>query len=130
MVRKRIDYVVKQVEKAIQWHKLIYPGMMTSNNNREHGSIEMTQAEATKEKNQLYVKLNLEFKAKTNRKYPALNIEDKVKIAAKYDKIRQEKEPLANNKYEIENIEQTHGLNIYTINGRPRLRNELMAVQV
>ena len=113
---------------AIQWIDYIFQIMLTYNKN-EHRTIEMTPAEARKEDKQLDVKLNLELKAKSDRKYPELKIGDKVKIMLKYNKMKKEHDPLySDTKYEIVKIEEKHGLKFYYVNGRPRLRNEILKV--
>jgi len=101
--------------------------MLTYNNKNEHRTIEMTPAEARKEDKQLDVKLNLELKAKRDRRYPDLKIGDKVKIMLKYNKMKKEHDPLySDTKYEIEKIEEKKGLTFFFVNGRMRLRNELL----
>ena len=101
--------------------------MLTYNNKNEHISINMTPVEARKKDNQIDVKLNLELKAKRDRKYPELKIGDKVKIMLKYNKMKKEHDPLSSDmKYEIEKIEEKNGLTFYYVNGRPRLRNEIL----
>ena len=75
------------------------------------------------------VKLNMELKAKHSRKYPDFQVGDKVKIMLKYSKFRKERNPLYSDmKYEIEKIEEKHGLKFYTVNGRERMKNELLKV--
>ena len=87
----------------------------------------MTPNEATKEDKQLDVKLNLELKAKRDRKYPELKIGDEVKIMLKYSKGKKEHNPLYSDmKYKIEKIEEKNSLKLYYVNGRPRLRNEIL----
>ena len=103
--------------------------MLTYNNKNEHSATEMTPAEARKDDKQLDVKLNLELKAKTDRKYPELKIGDEVKIILKYNKMKKEHEPLYSDmKYKIEKIDEKKGLPFYYVNGRMRLRNELLKV--
>jgi len=128
MLRKRIDNDIKQGKDAdIQWTDYIFQIMLTYNNKNEHNAINMTPNEATKEDKHLDVKLNLELKAKRDRKYPELKIGDKVKIMLKYNKMKKEHDPLYSDmKYEIEKIEEKNGLTFYYVNGRMRLRNELM----
>ena len=129
MLRKQIDYDIKRGIDNVQWHNYICSIMLTHNNKHEHTSTGLTPAEAIKEDNQLDVKLSLEMKAKRNRKYPDLAIGNKVKIMLKYDKFHKEHNPKYSDlKYEIENIQQKHGLKLYTVNGRERLRNEIMKV--
>ena len=90
----------------------------------------MTPAEARKDDQRMEAKLNMELKAKRSRKYPPLQVHDKVKIMLKYSKFsRKERQPLySDNKYEIEKIEEKENLKEYTVNGRIRLRNELLKV--
>ena len=127
MLRKRLDNDIKQGKDNIQWVDYIFQIMLTYNNKNEHNSINMTPVEATKEDKQLDVKLNLELKAKRDRKYPDLKIHDKVKIMLKYNKMKKEHNPLYSDmKYEIEKIEEKNGLTFYYVNGRPRLRNEIL----
>jgi len=128
-LRKRIDYDLKQGKTNIQWHTYIYPIMLTYNNKHEHSTTNMKPADAIKEDNRLDVKMNLELKAKRDRRYPELKVGDKVKIMLRYNKFRKEHNPLySDSKYEIEKIEQKHGLNMYIVNGRPRLKNELIKI--
>ena len=48
----------------------------------------------------------------------------------KYDKFHKEHQPtFSDNENEIEKIEEKQGLKIYTVNGRDKLRNELMVVK-
>ena len=104
--------------------------MLTHNNKNEDAAKGLTPAEATKEDNQLDVKLNLEMKAKRNRKYPDLAVGDKVKIILTYDKFHKEHNPTYSDlKYETEKHEEKHGIKLYTVNGRQRLRNELLNVK-
>jgi len=127
MLRKRLDNDIKQGKDNIQWVDYIFQIMLTYNNKNEHNSIEMTPAEARKEDKQLDVKLNLELKAKRDRRYPDLKIGDKVKIMLKYNKMKKEHDPLySDTKYEIEKIEEKKGLTFFFVNGRMRLRNELL----
>ena len=45
----------------------------------------------------------------------------------KYSKGKKEHNPLYSDmKYKIEKIEEKNGLTFYTVNGRPRLRNEIL----
>ena len=128
MLRKRIDADIKQGNE-IQWIDYIFQILLTYNNKNEHSSINMTPNEATKDDKQLDVKLNLELKAKRDRRYPDLKIGDLVKIMLKYNKMRKEHNPLYSDmKYEIESIEEKHGLKFYKVNGRARLRNELLLI--
>ena len=127
MLRKRIDNDIKQGKDNIQWVDYIFQIMLTYNNKNEHNSINMTPNEAIKPDKQLDVKLNLELKAKRDRKYPELKIGDEVKIMLKYNKMRKEHNPLYSDmKYKIEKIEEKNGLTFYYVNGRMRLRNELL----
>jgi len=97
------------------------------NNKGEHSAIEMKPSEAVKKDNQLIAKMNMLTKAKGNRIYPSLLPGNKAKILLKYDKFHKEHQPkFSDNKYEIEKIEQKHGINLYMVNGRPRLRSELL----
>ena len=129
MLRKRIDYDVKQGKGNIQWIDYIFQIMLTYNNKNEHSAIGITPNEATKEDNHLDVKLNLEMKAKRGRRYPEVKIGDLVKIMLKYNKFRKESNPLYSDlKYKIDNIEDKDGLTFYDVNGRMRLRNELLKV--
>lgn len=125
MIRKRIHYDMNQGKKYIQWY--MYEALLTYNNEHEHGTTRMIRAEATTGDNQLDVITNLELKAKTIRKYTELNNHDKVKIILKYDTFRKEHNPLySDNKYEIQRLETKPGLNVFTVNGSERLRNELL----
>ena len=129
MLRKRIDNDLKQGYKNIQWHNYIYPVMLTYNNKKEHSTIEMKPSEAIKEDNQLMAKMNIISKAKRGSMYPPLEVGNKVKILLKYDKFHKEHMPkFSDNKYEVEKIEEVKGLKFYIVNGRPRLRNEILKV--
>ena len=113
----------------IQWHNYIFPIMLTYNNKNDHTATNMTPNEATQEDNTMEAKLSMLLKAKRNGKYPQLNIKDRVKIMFKYDKFRKEHNPIFSDlRYEIEKIEEKHGLKIYMVNGWYRLRNELIEV--
>ena len=69
------------------------------------------------------------MKAKRGRRYPEVKIGDLVKIMLKYNKMRKEHNPLYSDlKYKIDNIEDKSGLKFYDVNGRMRLRNELLKV--
>ena len=47
-----------------------------------------------------------------------------------YSKCKKERDPLySDNKYEIEKIEEKENLKLYIVNGRPRLRNELLLMK-
>jgi hypothetical protein len=103
--------------------------MLTYNNKNEHSATGLTPAKAMKDDNTTEAKLNMLLKAKRNRTYPILNKGDKVKILLKYDKFHKEHQPqFSDLKYEIEAIQEKHGLKLYTVNGRDRLRNELLKV--
>ena len=126
MLRKRIDYDMQQ-GKEVQWHDYIFPILLTYNNKNEHRATGITPNEATKEDKQLEVKMSLEMKAKHSRPYPDIQLGDLVKIMLKYNKTRMEHNPLySKTKYEVENIQEKHGSRLYEVNGRMRLRNELM----
>ena len=128
MLRKHIEYDIKRGIDT-QWHNYIFPIMLTYNSKHEHTATGLTPAEARKEDNALDVKLSLEMNAKRNRKYPDVAIGNKVKIMLKYDKFHKEHNPKYSDlKYEVENIQEKHGLKLYTVNGRQRLRNEIMKV--
>ena len=129
MLRKHIEYDIKRGVDNTQWHNYIFPIMLTYNNKHEHTATEMTPAQARKEDNAQDVKISLEMNAKRNRKYPDLAIGDRVKIMLKYDKFHKEHNPRYSDlKYEIENIQEKHGLKLFKVNGRERLRNEIMKV--
>ena len=67
------------------------------------------------------------MKAKRDRPYPDIKMGDLVKIMLKYSKMRKEHHPLySKTKYEVENIQDKHGLKLYEVNGRMRLRHELL----
>ena len=69
------------------------------------------------------------MKAKRGRIYPDLNVGYRVKIMLKYDKFHKEHQSrFSDLKYEIEKIQEKHGLKLYTVNNRERLRNELLLV--
>ena len=127
MLRKRIDNDIKQGKDNIQWADYIFQVMLTYNNKNEHNSINMTPNEAIKPDKQFDVKLNLELKAKRDRKYPPLAVGDRVKIMLKYSKGKKEHNPTySDTKYEIEKIEEKNGLTFYYVNGRMRLKNEIL----
>ena len=127
MIRKRIEQDIKQGYKNIQWHNYIYAVMLTYNDKNEHSTIEMKPSEAVKTDNQLIAKMNMLTKAKGNRIHPSLLPGNKAKILLKYDKFHKEHQPkFSDNKYEIEKIEQKHGINLYKVNNRLLLRNELL----
>ena len=49
----------------------------------------------------------------------------------KYNKFRKEhQERFSDLKYEVEKIEEKNGFKFYTVNGKQRLRNELLLVKV
>ena len=69
------------------------------------------------------------MKAKRDRKYPDFKVGRKVKRKLKYNKMKKEHDPLYSDmKYEIEKLEEKNGLTFYYVNGRPRLRNELLLI--
>jgi hypothetical protein len=90
----------------------------------------LTPADATKPKNELYVKVNSLLHKKHDRNYAELNINDKVKIYKKKD-LKHKKERFSvwsQNTYEIENIIESHGQNLFRVKGLPKLyhRHELL----
>ena len=90
----------------------------------------MTPAEAKRDDNRIEATLNMELKAKHFRTYPPLEVGGKVKTMLKYSKSKKERDPLySDNKYEIEEIEEKENFKLYTVNGRPRLRNELLLIK-
>ena len=116
-----------QQGKEVQWHNYIFPILLTYNNKNEHSATGITPNEATKEDKQLEVKMSLEMKAKHSRPYPDIQLGDLVKIMLKYNKMRKEHNPLySKTKHEVDNIQDKHGLKLYEVNGRMRLRNELL----
>jgi len=125
MLRKRMDYDLEQGKENIQWTDYVFPILLTYNNKNEHSAIDMTPAEATKEDKHIDVKVNLEERAKRSRTYPDIKMGDLVKVMLKYNKMRKEHNPLySKTKYEVEDIQDKHGLKLYEVNGRMRLRNE------
>ena len=127
MLRKRIDYDLEQGKANIQWTDYVYQILLTYNNKNEHTTIDMTPAEATKEDKHIDVKVNLEMRANHGRPYPDIKMGDLLKIMLKYNKTRKEHSPLySKTKYEVETIQEKHGLALYEVNGRMRLRNELL----
>ena len=127
MLRKRIDHDLEQGKTNIQWTDYVFQILLTYNNKNQHSSIDMTPAEATKKDNHIDVKVNLDVRAKHGRPYPEIKMGDLVKIMLKYNKMRKEHNPLFSKvKYEVESIQEKHGLKLYEVNGRMRLRNELL----
>jgi hypothetical protein len=59
--------------------------MLTYNHKSIHSVTKLTPADATKPKNELYVKVNSLLHKKHDRNYAELNINDKVKIHKKKD---------------------------------------------
>ena len=59
-------------------------------NNSEHGSLNMTAAEAHKDENALQVKLALIMDQHNTREYPALKVGDKVRVKVKRGKLEKE----------------------------------------
>lgn len=130
MLRKRIDYDVQQGKENIQWIDYVFPILLTYNHKNEHSATNMTPAEAGKDDKELHVKFNLELKAKRDRKYPPIGVGSKVKILLKYNKFKKEHQPMYSDlKYDVEKIEERHGLKFYFVNGKQRLRSELLLVK-
>ena len=71
----------------------------------------------------------MEIKAKHSRKYLPLQVGDKLKIMLKHSKFKERDPIYSDNNYEIEKIEEQEILKLYTVNGRPRLRNELLFIK-
>ena len=129
LLYKRIDHDMKQGKTDLQWTNYIFPVLTVYNFKNDHSSIGMTPAEAKRDEARIEVKLNMGLKAKHSRKYPPLQVGDKVKIMLNYSKFKKERDPLySDNKYEIEKIEEQENLKLYTVNGRQRLRTELLKV--
>ena len=129
MIRTRLNNDLKKGVGNVQWHNYIFPVLLTYNSKNEHRTTGMTPIEAAKEDKQPDVKAILEIKAKRNRQYPALAVGDRVKIMLKYDKFHKEhNSKFSDITYQIEGITEKHGLKLYTVNNRERLRNEIMKV--
>ena len=127
MLRKRLDTDIKQGKDNIQWSDYIFQIMLTYNNKNEHSSIKMTPNEAIKPDNAIEAEINMKMKARRDRIYPDLVVGDRVKIMLRYSKGKKEHNPLYSDmKYEIEKIEERQGLKFYTVDGRARLRNEIL----
>ena len=127
MLRKRIDNDIKQGRDNIQWIDYIFQILLTYDNKNEHSAIGLTPAQATKNENASEAEINMKLKARRDRTDPILKIGDKVKIMLIYNKMKKEHNPnFSDMKYEIENIVEKHGFKFYHVNGRDRLRNELL----
>ena len=127
MLRKRIDNDFKLGKDNIQWADYIFQIMLTYNNKNEHSAIKMTPNEATKPDNAIEAEINMKMKARRDRIYPDLVVGDRVKIMLKYSKGKKEHNPnFSDSKYEIEKIVEKQGLEFYHVNGRDRLRNEIL----
>jgi hypothetical protein len=123
MINDRVKYYKKP------WYEFLFPSLLTYNNKSVHSTTKHTPNEARKNKNEFNVKLNLLLHKKHDRLYPPLNVGDNVKIYKKkhtFDK--ESKSVWTANVYEIENIEDSLGQNVYKIKGMPKvyLRHELL----
>ena len=125
MINDRVKYYKKP------WYDFLFPSLLTYNNKLVHSATKHTPNEARKEKNKFNVRLNLLLHKKHDRRYPPLNVGDNVKIYKKKHTFDKENKTVwSANTYEIENIEDSLGQNVYKIKGMPKvyLRHELLKV--
>jgi hypothetical protein len=81
LIRTIKNYIYKRAEHYKKpWWEYIYPSMLTYNHKSVHSVTKLTPADATKQKNELHVRVNLLLNKKHDRKYPELSINDKVNI--------------------------------------------------
>lgn len=71
----------------------------------------------------------MELQAKRDRRCPEVKIGHKVKILLKSDQLRKETKPFYSiSKYEVEQIDENHGLNTYAVDNREGLGNKILTV--
>ena len=104
--------------------------MLVYNHKSVHSVTKHTPADAAKPKNELQVRVNLLLHKKHDRIYPELSVNDKVKIYKKKD-LKHKKERFSvwsQNTYEIEDIIESHGQQLFRVKGLPKLylRHELL----
>ena len=116
------------------WVKKL-PVIVAKWNNSEHGSLNMSAAEAHKDENALQVKLALIMDSKNTRTYPDLKVGDMVRIKKKRGKLEKETKAVWSEEvYKIDFIYRSHaGYSDYVLEGKDGmhfLRHELLKVDV
>ena len=127
MINERVKYYKKP------WCEFLFPSLLIYDNKMVHSTTKHTPNEARKDKNEFNVRINVFPHKKHERLYPSLSVGDKVRIYKKkhtFDK--ESKSVWSTNTYEIDNIEDALGQNVYRIQGMPKLylRHELLKVQI
>jgi hypothetical protein len=94
-----------------------------------HSVTKHTPDEAMKPGNKSMVKFNLELKKRSSRRYPDIEVGDTVRIFKKKDKL--DKERISNwssKKYKVKDIKESLNQNFYELEGydKPLMRSELL----
>ncbi len=120
MIYSRIETFKTREDVTKRWIDVLYASLLTYNNVNKHSTIKMTPYEATKPRNLLQVKVNLELKRRHTRVYPELHAGDYVRIRQKKDKLDKERKPLWSKETHLVNhIHQSLGQMLYNLPLRP-----------
>ena len=120
VIRTIKNQIYKRVKPPTEtnWTELLYPIVAKYNYKSVHSSTGFTPAEAEKSRNHTHVKLNMEMRKKQTRLYPEIEIGDYVKIHRTKDKLDKENvSTWSDKKYEVKNIEESHGQKLYYLDG-------------
>jgi uncharacterized protein (UPF0305 family) len=129
MLYKRIDSIKSENGENPQWEQYNEEILKTYNSKLTHSSTKMTPAEATKPRNTIDVKNNLELRAKHNRKYPPLSVGDTVHILRKKKVNEKERTSNFDDKYHLVSaVTEQFGQKYYTVEGRQYIRGEVFKI--
>ena len=120
MIYSRIQSAKARDNEDKRWVDVLFQALTTYNRIDKHSTIKMTPDEATKPKNHLQVKINLELKRVHSRLYPDIHVGDYVRIRQKKDKLDKERKPLwTADKFRVERIYENMGQQFYNGPLRP-----------
>ena len=108
------------------WEKYIMEVLKTYNAKNEHSATGLTPSVASKPESEIHVRMNLTLKQKRSRKYPELDVGDRVKLVVKTPHRKEHIPIFSAQTYPIQNIVSQHGLTLYTVNEKQRLRSEIL----
>ena len=120
MIYSRIASAKTRDNESKRWIDVLYASLLTYNRVDKHSTIKMTPYEATKTKNHLQVKVNLELKRRHTRIYPELHAGDTVRVRQKKDKLDKEREPVwSKETYVIQHATASFGQWLFHLPLRP-----------
>ena len=120
MIYSRIQSAKARDNEDKRWVDVLFQALTTYNRIDKHSTIKMTPDEATKPKNHLQVKINLELKRVHSRLYPDIHVGDYVRIRQKKDKLDKERKPLwTADKFRVVRTYESMGQTFYNVPLRP-----------